>query len=273
MPDAKLDIETGTSDLLASRIGRVLVLTLNRPQVRNALSPEMLDALALQLEGGAVDEKVGCVVLTGATGAFCSGGDVGAMSATSATIGADEIAQQQRIQRQTAGKLSNFEKPTIAAINGPAAGAGLALALACDLRMMSSITFVTTAFGKVALPGDFGGAYLATKILGTACARELYLLSERIGATEALRIGLANRVYSPEELFGETMKLAERLGNGPALALKHMKQSLNRALVADMEECMDSDAANHIHCLDSADFQEASSAFLENRQPSFHNPS
>ena len=265
-----IEIDTGTQDLLAYKRGRVLVLTMNRPAARNALSLDMLEAMSTQLTRAECDSDVGCVMLTGAEGAFCAGGDVKAMSVPGVEHASPAwITRQQQLQRSTSGMLFEIPKPTIAAVNGPAAGAGFGLATACDLRTMSTATFLITSFAKVALSGDFGGSFFLSQIVGTAKARELYFLSDRIAAEEALRIGLANRLYAPDALFESTLALAERLASGPSVALGFMKGNLNRALIAPANECLDVEASFHIACTMTADHREAATAFAEKRDPVF----
>ena len=189
-------IDTGTTELLAALDGNVLTLTLNRPEARNAMTGTMTAALGEQLAHAELDPEVRCIVLTGSGGAFCGGGDVKAMAASpNSTVGdrtVDAAIHAQRInQRATAGKLFTIPKPTIAAIPGAAAGGGLSLALACDLRLMASTAFLTTAFARVGFSGDYGGTYFMTQLVGSAKARELYYLSERISADEA-QIGRAH---------------------------------------------------------------------------------
>ena len=227
-------IDTGTSDLLAELRGRILVLTLNRPASRNALSPAMEKAFEQQLVSAAADDRVGCIVLTGASGAFCAGGDVKAMAAADVPQShADKVRHQRDVQRGTAGQLFAMSKPTIAAVNGAAAGAGLSLALACDLRTMSSEALLMTAFAKVGLSGDFGLTYSLTQVVGTAKARELCYLSDRVPAAEALRLGLVNWLFEPSTLLDETLALAGRIASGPGIALGLMKENLKPCAACD----------------------------------------
>jgi 2-(1,2-epoxy-1,2-dihydrophenyl)acetyl-CoA isomerase len=263
--------ETGTEDLLADLREGVLVLTLNRPASRNAMSAAMNQALASQLAWAEQEDSVKCVVLTGAGGAFCAGGDVKAMAARDGTgLGIDAAIARQRInQRATAGKLFSMPKPTIAALPGAAAGAGFALALACDLRIMQRDAFMTTAFARVGFSGDYGGTYFLTQLVGSAKARELYYLSERVGAEEALRLGLTNWVCAPEALQEKTWEIASRLASGPSVAYRYMKENLNRAMGGVMEACLDLEATHHVHCGQTEDHREASKAFVEKRTPIF----
>ncbi len=268
------NIDTGTADLLATLEAGVLTLTLNRPEARNAMSREMNLALQQQLAAAEFDTAVKCIVLTGAGKGFCAGGDVKGMAARGdGTVGAmtiDEAIHRQRAnQRATAGKLFKMPKPTLAALPGAAAGAGLALALACDLRIMASSAIMTTAFARVGFSGDYGGTYFLTQLVGSAKARELYFLSDRVSADEALRLGLTNWVCAPEALAERSREIAQRLANGPSVALRYMKENLNRAMAGDVDDCLDLEATHHIHCGQTEDHREATKAFVEKREPVF----
>ena len=268
------EIDTGTSELLAALDDGVLTLTMNRPASRNAMTGTMTEALATQLAAAELDPAVRCIVLTGAGQAFSGGGDVKAMAASGdGTVGdstIDAAIHRQRVnQRATSGKLFTLPKPTIASIAGAAAGGGLALALACDLRIMASTAFMTSAFAKVGFSGDYGGSYFLTQLVGSAKARELYYLSDRIGADEALRLGLTNWVCPPDELADATRALAERLASGPTVAYRYMKENLNRAMHGDLDDCLDLEVTHHIHCGQTEDHREATKAFVAKRPPVF----
>jgi 2-(1,2-epoxy-1,2-dihydrophenyl)acetyl-CoA isomerase len=266
--------QTGTPDLLASLAGGVLTLTLNRPQARNAMSQAMNQALSAQLAWAERDDRVKCIVLTGAGEAFCAGGDVKAMAergdSPAGGLTIDAAIHRQRVnQRATAGKLYTMPKPTVAAIAGAAAGAGFSLALACDLRIMQRPAFLTTAFAKIGFSGDYGGTYFLTQLVGTAKARELYYLSDRIDANEALRLGLTNWVCEPGELQAKTSEIAARLAAGPTVAYRYMKENLNRAMAGSLDDCLDIEATHHVHCAQTDDHREAAKAFVEKRIPAF----
>jgi 2-(1,2-epoxy-1,2-dihydrophenyl)acetyl-CoA isomerase len=270
-----ISIDTGTNDLLASLNAGVLTLTMNRPEAKNAMSRPMVEALGKQLALAELDIAVKCIVLTGAGNGFCAGGDVKGMAASGdGTVGANTIdgaIHRQRVnQRATAGKLFKMPKPTIAALPGAAAGAGLSLALACDLRIMSSGAFLTTAFAKVGFSGDYGGTYFMTQLVGAAKARELYLLSDRVLADEALRLGLTNWVCAPEELPEKAREIATRLANGPTVAYRYMKENLNRAMAGEVDDCLDLEATHHVHCGQTEDHREATKAFVDKRPPVFN---
>ncbi|MFZ5670392.1 MAG: enoyl-CoA hydratase [Pseudomonadota bacterium] len=265
-------VDTGTTDLIASLDEGVLTLTLNRPEARNAMSGEMNEGLARMLAWAELEPSVKCVVLTGAGNGFCAGGDVKGMAgAGGERPPIDHAIHRQRVnQRATSGRLFAMPKPTIAALPGAAAGAGFALALACDLRIMASTAFLTTAFARVGFSGDYGGTYFLTNLVGSAKARELYYLSDRVGAEEALRLGLANWVVPPEELAAWSREIALRLANGPTVAYRYMKENLNRAASGgDLEDCLDLEVTHHVHCAATTDHQEAVKAFVEKREPTF----
>jgi 2-(1,2-epoxy-1,2-dihydrophenyl)acetyl-CoA isomerase len=267
-------LDTGTADLLAELQDGVLTLTLNRPDARNAMSKAMNQALQEQLAQAEFNPAVKCLVLTGAGQGFCAGGDVKGMAAAGdGTVGAqtidEAIARQRLNQRATAGKLFKMPNPTIAALPGAAAGAGLSLALACDLRVMASTAIMTTAFARVGFSGDYGGSYFLTQLVGSAKARELYYLSDRVSAEEALRLGLTNWVCPPEVLQSKTREIALRLAKGPTVAFRYMKENLNRAMAGEVDDCLDLEATHHIHCGQTEDHREATQAFVAKREPFF----
>jgi 2-(1,2-epoxy-1,2-dihydrophenyl)acetyl-CoA isomerase len=269
-------IDTGTEHLLACIDDGVAIITLNRPERRNAFTTPMMAALGQTLRAAEVDPSVGCVVLTGAGGAFCAGGDVKAMAAGGEQTTAaaplsyqDRILLQQVNQRETAGRLYEMPKPTIAALPGAAAGAGLALALACDLRVAAESAILTTAFAKVGLAGDYGGSWFLTRLVGPGRAKELYWFSEKLSARDAERLGLVNRVVPDAELTAQTMALARRLVAGPRVAYGLMKQNVNRAIDASLADCLDLEVAHHFHTATTRDHAEAAAAFVEKREPRF----
>ena len=269
----KLTIDTGTDDLLAHVEEGVAILTMNRPERRNALSQGMLKGMEKALALAETSPDVRCIVLTGAGGAFCAGGDVKGMatsegSARSATL--DEAIHRQRLQqRATSGRIYEMPKPVIASLPGAAAGAGLSLALACDMRVAAENAIMTTAFAKVGFSGDYGGTFFLTQLIGPALARELYYLSDRIEMPMAQRLGLVNRVVPADGLESETMELARRIAAGPAIAYRYMKENISRAIGGDVMDCMDLEATHHVHAGLTEDHRNAVKAFVEKRKPSF----
>ena len=267
--------DTGTEDIRTEIVDGVMTITLNRPERRNAMSDAMVTGLVASLDDAETATDVGAVLLTGAGGAFCAGGDVKGM-AEAGGEGGDSALQydarvhlQRRNQRDTAGKLYELPKPTIAALPGPAAGAGLSIALSCDLRYGSPNAILTTAFARVGFSGDYGGTYFMSRLIGSAKARELYFLSEKVDMTEAERLGLVNGVFSEDSLLAEVTSIAKRLAQGPTVAYRYMKENLNRAVNGEMGECLDMEAAHHIHCGRTDDHKEAAQAFVDKREPVF----
>jgi 2-(1,2-epoxy-1,2-dihydrophenyl)acetyl-CoA isomerase len=267
-------LDTGTQDLLAEVDDGVAVITMNRPSRRNAFSNDMVEALGRVLAQVELSDEVGCVVLTGAGDAFSAGGDVKAMadrgSAGGPSVPVDAAIHRQRLNQQaTSGKLWRMPKPTIAHIPGPAAGAGLSLALACDLRYAARTAIFTTAFARVAFAGDYGGTWFLTRLVGPAKAKELYYFAERLTADQAEELGLVNAVFPAGELEKEVMDRARRLAHGPSIAYRYMKENLNRAVHGDLEECMDLEVTHHIHTGLTEDHREAAQAFVHKNEPRF----
>ncbi|WP_459617336.1 enoyl-CoA hydratase [Bordetella sp. 2513F-2] len=256
------------SPLLIHADDGVRVLTLNRPQRRNALSLELYDRLLDALQQAANDPDVGAVVLTGAGGAFCAGGDVSRMATGEVPRFEQKVASLRRRSR-ICELLHAMPQPTVAMLRGPAVGAGLSLALACDLRIGDTSTRLRTGFLQVGLPGDFGGHYFLPRLVGMAKARELYLASPMLDAASALELGLLNQVCQPEALEPCVMELARRWAQGPRTALAYMKQNLNQGLDASLAEVLDGEAWRHVRCTETEDHKEAARAFVEKRAAQF----
>lgn len=259
------------SDLLEQVKDGVAVLTLNRPDRLNAMSRPMLDALLEALPRLAEDPEIGVVVLTGAGRGFCAGGDVKAMAEGNELGGhtMEEKAQALRSRMETSRWLHEMPKPTIAMMRGPAAGAGLSLAMACDMRIASDTVRLGTAFARVGYSGDFGGSYYLTQLVGTAKARELYFTADLLDAQQALGLGLVNRVVADARLEEETMALASRLARGPRVAYRYMKRNMNAAESASLKEMLDLEAWHHTRTGMTEDHREAARAFVEKREPQF----
>ncbi len=254
--------------VLVEKSDGVALVTLNRPDRLNAMSMELMYALVDELRTLATDRAVGCVVLTGAGRAFCAGGDIQAMVAEEPMTYEEEVEQQQEIH-QASALLHTMRKPTIAMVNGHAVGAGLSLALACDLRVAGESAKFGTAFMRVGFAGDFGGTWLLTSIVGTAKARELYFTAEIQNAQAALELGLANRVVPDAELREHTLELARQLAAGPGIAYGYMKENLNLAQHSRLDDVLLAEARAHRRTGHTQDHQEAAKAFLEKRPPAF----
>ena len=255
--------------LLESISDGIATLTLNRPERLNALSTPIMEGLLAALPRLAQDAAVGVVVLTGAGRAFCSGGDVKSMAEGSVERSLPEAVTHLRGRMEVSRLLHEMPKLTIAMVNGPAAGAGLSLALACDLRVAAQSARFITAFAKVGFSGDFGGSYFLSKLAGTGRARELYYLSEPLDAERALALGVVNRVVPDAELHDATMTLARKLAHGPRIAISMMKQNLNAAESGTLAQLLDLEARHQIETGNTEDHKEAARAFVEKRAPRF----
>jgi 2-(1,2-epoxy-1,2-dihydrophenyl)acetyl-CoA isomerase len=260
-----------TQDLLEAVADGVAVLTMNRPERLNAMSGPMLDAMLEALPRLAADPAVGVVVLTGAGRGFCAGGDVKAMAEGTESEGAtlEDKAHALRSRMEVSRWLHEMPKPTIAMVRGAAAGAGLSLALACDLRVASENARFATAFARVGYSGDFGGSYYLTRLVGTARARELYYTAAILDAREAQALGMVNRVVPDDRLEAETLELAGRLARGPRVALRYMKRNMNAAESGTLKELLDLEAWHHSRTGMTEDHREAARAFVEKREPVF----
>jgi 2-(1,2-epoxy-1,2-dihydrophenyl)acetyl-CoA isomerase len=260
-----------TNDLLEAIKDGVAVLTLNRPERLNAMSRPMLDALLEALPRLAEDPEVGAVVLTGAGRGFCAGGDVKAMAEGQELGGntLEEKAQALRGRMEVSRWLHELPKPTIAMVRGAAAGAGLSLAMACDMRIAGDSARFGTAFARVGYSGDFGGSFFLTQLVGTAKARELYFTADLLDAQQALALGLVNRVVPDTRLEEETLELAGRLARGPRIAYRYMKRNMNAAEHGALKDLLDLEAWHHTRCGMTEDHREAARAFVEKREPVF----
>jgi 2-(1,2-epoxy-1,2-dihydrophenyl)acetyl-CoA isomerase len=248
---------------------RLAIVTLNRPEKLNALNQELLDALPGVLQRLAEDDEVRCVVLTGAGRGFCAGGDVSAMASGEAVSEMMDPVKRLRGQEEASRLLHEMPKPTIAMINGAVAGAGLSLALACDIRYAAESARCGSAFARVGFSGDFGGTWHLQRLIGPAKARELYFTGDLIDAREAERLGIFNRVFADDRLREETMALARKVTNGPPIALRRMKENMNLALVSDFPRLLDAEAEGMIMTGMTKDHMEAARAFVEKRAPVF----
>jgi 2-(1,2-epoxy-1,2-dihydrophenyl)acetyl-CoA isomerase len=257
------------SDLIETVEDGVATLTFNRPERMNALSTPIMEGLLHGLPRLAGDPAVRVIVLTGAGRAFCAGGDVKSMAEGGERRSAAEATAHLRSRMEVSRILHELPKPTIAMINGPAAGAGLAFALACDLRIAGASARLVTAFVKVGLSGDFGGSFFLTRLVGTAKARELYFTGRPVDAEEALSLGLVNRVVADDQLSDATMELARSLAQGPQVAISLMKRNMNCAESGGLAELLDIEAANMVQAARTEDHREAAKAFVEKRAPVF----
>lgn len=256
------------ADLLEKIENGVAVLTLNRPDRLNAFSGEQQMALREALPRLGTDPSVGAVVITGAGRAFCAGGDVKGMG------GRSQMTYEHRVEALRTMHLlpqimRTVPKVIIGMINGPAFGAGLGLAMACDLRIAGRSARFGTAFGKMGFSGDFGGSWFMTRLVGTQMARELYLLGDSVDAGRAEKIGLVSRVVDDADLSGETMALARRIAEGPRVAYGYMKRNLHAAETEPLSTVLEMEAVHQARTAQTDDHREAIAAFLEKRPPIF----
>jgi 2-(1,2-epoxy-1,2-dihydrophenyl)acetyl-CoA isomerase len=261
------------SDVVYEAAGGIATITLNRPEQLNTMGGELVGQTAAALERVSADDSIRAVILTGAGRAFCAGGDLQAMSSNNdemASEGVETAIARLRAHTRTSQLLHDMPKVTIAAINGPCAGAGLAWACACDLRYCAESAVFNTAFMTAGLSGDFGGTWTLPRIVGPAKARELYLLAEKFGAAEAASIGLVSAVVPDDELAPFVRAKAERAAGFAPLTMRAIKQNLNDSLTVSFAEQLDREADRHMRCGQTEDAHEAARAYLEKREPVFH---
>ncbi|MBI36143.1 MAG: enoyl-CoA hydratase [Alphaproteobacteria bacterium] len=265
-------IDTKTDQLLCEVEDQVATIMLNRPEKRNALGDVITPALRSTLSNLETNDDVRVIIITGAGKAFCSGGDVSGMKGKKETSERDRndiINDLQEKQRTLSLRLYNLSKPTIAVIPGAAAGAGMSIALSCDMRICGTSGFFVTGFGNIGLSGDYGGSWQLTKIVGPAKAKELYFTGRRIESKEALSLGLINEVIEDDLLFEHSKEVARLVASKPPKAISFMKLNINQASEDNFETCLDWEAVRQIHCMETKDFSEGVSAFQEKRKPKF----
>jgi 2-(1,2-epoxy-1,2-dihydrophenyl)acetyl-CoA isomerase len=271
-------IDTGTDDLLAHVDGHVGVITFNRPSRRNALSAPMYQGFEAAIPALAADPEVRVLLITGAGGAFCAGGDVKGMHESHRTgqprpgrptTFEGSVARVRRDQRTVSLALHRFPKPVVAALPGAAAGAGLSIALAADIRLAAERALLVTAFVTVGASGDFGGSWFLTQLVGTAKAKELYFTSPRLTAADALELGMVNHVLPDEGFDDAALAWCRDLAKRAPIATRLMKENLNRAITCDISTALDAEGIAMVTSMSTADHREAAAAFVEKREPVF----
>ena len=255
--------------VLSSRDGGVLTLTLNRPEALNALNREMTQALRTAIDAAARDSDLGAIVLTGAGRAFCAGADLKAVTARGTggetDLGADLRSNYAPLIRA----MRACPKPIIAALNGTAAGAGLSLALACDLRLTAAGAQLIVVFVRVGLVPDAGSLFFLTRMLGLSKATELAITGDPLSADDAHRLGLISAVVPPDQLMAAALERARQLAQGPRQTYALIKAGIERALDLDLEQTLELEAQLQALAGRTPDAQEAIQAFLEKRKPVF----
>ena len=256
-------------DLIETVENGIATLTLNRPERLNALSMDIRTGLLEALERLGHDNNVGCIVLTGAGRGFSAGGDVKSMGERSAA-GFEPRAAGIQFSNRIPRLMRTLPKTILAMVNGVAVGAGLSMALACDLRIAARSARFGTGFLKIGLSGDWGGSWTLTRLVGTAKARELFLLGDMISADEALACGMVNKVADDPDLLAATMAIARRIADLPQIAVGYAKRNLHAAETGDFQTVLDMEAFNQARCSQTEDHREAVKAFAEKRKPVFH---
>jgi 2-(1,2-epoxy-1,2-dihydrophenyl)acetyl-CoA isomerase len=255
--------------VLSARDGAVLTLTLNRPEALNALNRETTGALRTAFEAASNDRQVGAIILTGAGRAFCAGADLKDVSARQQAGDTDLGADLRTNYAPMIRAIRACPKPVIAALNGTAAGAGLSLALACDLRIGAVGAQLIVVFVRVGLVPDAGSLFFLTRMLGLSKATELALTGEPLSADDAHRLGLVAAVVPPEQLMAAALERARRLAEGPRQTYALIKRGIERALDLDLEQTLELESQLQAAAAKTPDAQEAIRAFIEKRKPQF----
>ena len=255
--------------MLQSRRNATATVTLNRPERLNALNSALGQALLEALNNLAKDAAVRAIILTGAGRGFCAGGDIEILRQAREREDVTEVEVLLKLGKQIILAIACMPKPVIAAVNGPAAGAGANLALACTTRIASEQASFTQSFAKIGLFPDFGGTYFLPRLVGPSLAGELMLAAESVPAADALGIGLVSRVVSPDQLEAETALLADRLAAAPPIVVRGIKQALCLDDRAQLERALDEEIRWQVTCFRSRDCLEGLHAFLEKRPPHF----
>jgi 2-(1,2-epoxy-1,2-dihydrophenyl)acetyl-CoA isomerase len=268
------------NDLLVSNEGGVMQVTLNRPDRLNTLTWTMVEELEDLVSAANRDPGVKVFVLAGAGRGFCAGHDLSAMGDGDDPLIAkwkdnpiwmepEQVGARMLEDSQIFISLFRMNKPTIAAMRGPAAGSGLALATACDLRIVSETAFFKTSYATAGRCGEPGSSFLLQRLVGPAKAREFMLLDEKIDAATALAFGLANKVVADEALDEEVARIAAKIASGPGMSYAGIKRNLNAAERLSFEDCVSTEAAQNARASLSHDGKEAGLAFMEKRKPAF----
>jgi 2-(1,2-epoxy-1,2-dihydrophenyl)acetyl-CoA isomerase len=255
--------------ILVSETDSIVTITLNRPDKLNSFIGHMRRDLAEALEHAGSDRSVRAVIITGAGRAFCAGGDVRFMAELMQRNDSEEFARILGAGRRVILAIRQMTKPVIAAVNGPASGAGANLAFACDLRVAATTATFSQSFLKVGLHPDWGGTLFLPRLVTPKKACELFFMGEVIDAAEALRLGIVNQVVAPEELETATTQLAERLCAAPPIALAAAKQAVYASEASSLEEMLRYETEAQLRCFESDDGHEGVHAFLEKRDPHF----
>ncbi len=258
--------EPQISSTVSDGVGRIV---LNRPEAMNAFSDDMREGLLAALSDFGAREDVRCVVITGAGKAFCAGGDIASMAVLQGDGDTSVIESRIATSGKVLARMRSMPQPIIAAINGAAAGAGMNLALACDMRLASDTAIFAESFVKIGLVPDWGGFGLLPQVVGTAKAMELMMLGDRIDAQEAFRLGIINKVIPAEQFEDQVQSLANRLASSPSQALAAIKAGVYLGVGGTADDVLAYENKTQTELFLSADAREGMRAFLEKRRPKF----
>jgi 2-(1,2-epoxy-1,2-dihydrophenyl)acetyl-CoA isomerase len=268
-------LETGTTDLLGRIEGNVAVLSFNRPERRNALSESIYVGFETAIPLIAKNPDVRVLMITGEGIAFCAGGDVKGMneghkSGAGAGVSPEErVAGLRHRQGLITSALRNLPQPVIAALPGAAAGAGLSIALAADMRIAAERAIIMTAFSNIGASGDFGSSWFLPRLVGEAKAKELMFTSPRLTAQQAADLGLVNIVMPDENFASAALNWCHELASRAPIALRYMKENINRADSVSLQAALDAEATAMVRTMATADHKEAAAAFVEKRPARF----
>lgn len=268
-------LDTGQHDLIGRIEGPVAILSFNRPDRRNALSEEVYAGFAKVLPEIAARTDIHVVMITGEEGAFCAGGDVKGMNESHRSGSGHSVSVEDRIeglrsrQNTVSAALRALPQPVIAALPGAAAGAGLSIALAADIRIAAERAIVMTAFANVGASGDFGSSWFLPRLVGEAKAKELMFTSPRLTAREAQDLGIINVVLPDEDFATSALAWCQALAQRAPIALRYMKENINRAGDVTLQAALDAEATAMVRTMSTDDHKEAAAAFVEKRTPRF----
>jgi len=247
----------------------IATLVLNRPERLNALNNELAIAVNDALGRIAADQSFSVVIITGAGRAFCAGGDLAAMAKGHQTGATQDLEQLLRAGMQMVLKMRTMPQPVVAAVNGAAAGAGMNLALAADIRIAAEEATFGQNFAKVGLFPDYGGTYFLPQLVGPAKAAELFYTGDMIDAKTALALGIVNQVVPAAQLEATVKALAQKIAHGPALAIRAVKRALFASGEKELAQALDNEVKEQMRCFSSEDCNEGIRAFFEKRPPNF----
>jgi 2-(1,2-epoxy-1,2-dihydrophenyl)acetyl-CoA isomerase len=268
-------LDTGQHDLIGRIEGPVAILSFNRPDRRNALSEQVYAGFAKALPEIATRSDIHVVMITGEEGAFCAGGDVKGMNESHRSGSGHSVSVEDRIeglrsrQNTVSAALRALPQPVIAALPGAAAGAGLSIALAADIRIAAERAIVMTAFANVGASGDFGSSWFLPRLVGEAKAKELMFTSPRLTAREAQDLGIINVVLPDEDFAASALAWCQALAQRAPIALRYMKENINRAGDVTLQAALDAEATAMVRTMSTDDHKEAAAAFVEKRTPRF----